>query len=123
MNGGRIGLITRTPGEYEPSSIKLFVLDTVKQKIADDIIELADTWGDVGDAVNIDAWLFHNKKGELQSFKWTRLTYDHSVEDEKDTTVDVTDQFMMLGFSKVKVDTLSTDSAMLVDQFQHLLGK
>ena len=117
-----VGLITRTPGEYDPSSIKLFIIDTARQTITDHL-EMADIFGDAGDAMMKQAWLFYNEKKQLQSFQWTRYSYDHSADDANDTTVDITDQFLMLGFSKTVADTLSVDSAVLAKQFSQLMMK
>src|SRR6478735_1302241 len=48
IDSNRIGLITRTPGDYSPSSIKLLVFDKQKDSLVD-FFELADNWHDAED--------------------------------------------------------------------------
>jgi hypothetical protein len=122
LDSFRVGLITRTPSEYEPSSIKLFLFDIRKDTITD-YLELAEFWGDAGDVVNKTSWLLKDKKNKYKSFIRENQSYDHSAEDEKDTTVDYVDYYWLIDLSKEKQDTLSNDSLQLVTHFKNLIIK
>ncbi|MBO9659285.1 MAG: hypothetical protein J7527_10715, partial [Chitinophagaceae bacterium] len=52
-----IGLITRVPGEYYPTSIKLLVLNTKLDSIVS-YFELSDLSGDAGDMWQKTSWLY-----------------------------------------------------------------
>ncbi|KAA2245087.1 hypothetical protein F0L74_03760 [Chitinophaga agrisoli] len=119
MDSGRIGLITRVPSEYLSSSIQLFILDPRQQKITDHV-ELAEDFGDAGDAMTKTAWLFRNRQLQLQTFQRIHFSHDNSVDNENDTTVEQSDSYHLIGFSKPQNDTLSSDSLLLVKRFMHL---
>jgi hypothetical protein len=113
-----IGLITRTPSEYESSSIKLFFFDKSRDYITS-YIELAESWGDAGDVAIKDAWVFKNHQKQFQSFIQVREMHYNSAEDEKDTTVEKWNNYYLLNLAK-QGDTLSKDSSVLSSRFKHL---
>lgn len=107
-----IGLITRTPGEYVPSSIKMFLFNIEQNKI-ESYLELADVWGDAGDYVRKDSWLLQDKDKQLKVFMRVLETHAKSVEDEKDTTVIEKNYYYLMRFNQKKVDTISKDESYL----------
>ncbi len=119
MDNGRIGLITRVPSEYLSSSIRLFILDTHQQKITEQM-ELAEDFGDAGDAMSKITWLFRNGQLQLQALQNIHFSHDNSVDDEKDTTVVESDAYYLIGLSKEKNDTISSDSLTLANRFMQL---
>lgn len=120
LDSTRTGLITRTPSEYWPSSIKLFILD----KKADTIfnyIELAELWGDAGDVMTKTGWIIKDKQKNIQTLLSVNETHYNSAEDETDSTFQSHDYYYLIDLSKRDIDTLSTDSMKLVQQFSKLL--
>jgi hypothetical protein len=116
----RTGLITRTPSTYEPSSIKLLILDKRKDTIVD-FIELAETFGDAGDVAEKISWLFKDNNKKYKAFMWVEESHDNSVDDEKDTTIQTWNYYYELDVSKSKVDTLSKDEKELLKKFENLV--
>jgi len=121
IDQNRLGLITRTPSDFVPSSIKLFFFDKAKDSITH-YIELAESWGDAGDVWIKDAWIFRNARQEVESFIMIQEMHYNSVEDENDTTVQKSDYYFHLDVSKGG-DTLSRDEKELSRQFAHLVDK
>ena len=91
IDNNRTALITRTPSYYEPSSIKLIILDDTKDSITS-FIELSDSFGDAGDASQKISWIFKDINKQYKAFLWNHTSYDHSAEDIKDSTVEETNQ-------------------------------
>lgn len=117
LDANTIGLITRTPSEYESSSIKLFALHKKTNTITFET-ELADSWGDAGDAVSISSWLYRNKEshwmGILEKFNYS--------EDIEDSTAPVSETYDYYHFkwNGNRIDTISTDSSALVEVYKQI---
>lgn len=120
IDKNKLGLIARTPSEYWPSSIKLFFFDKKKDTITG-YTELAQNWGDAGDAEIKDTWLFKNKDKKLNSFMWVQQSHDNSVDNEKDTTVVTADYYYLFDLSKYQLDTLSENKEQLGKTFKHII--
>lgn len=120
LDNRRMGLITRTPSIYEPSSVKLLVYDKRTDSITG-TIELADAWGDAGDVQIKTSWLFRDKGKGYRSFTWVKESHDNSLEDEKDTTVQVWNYYSLLDLSKGDPDTLSKNDKELMERFGGLV--
>lgn len=120
VDSNTLGLITRTPSEYVPSSIKLFYFDKIKDSITS-YLELAETWGDAGDYMSKDSWLFKDKLQNLQAFTWVMEGHDNSVDNEKDTTTQEWNYYYLLDISKPKVDTISKDENELIKKFSNII--
>lgn len=116
----RTALITRTPSTYEPSSIKLLLFDKQKDSITD-YIELAETFGDAGDFAEKTSWLFRDEQKNYKNFMFYQRSYDNSVDDEKDTTVQTWNYYYLFDISKPKVDTISKNEQELISKFGKLL--
>lgn len=121
IDSNRIGLIARTPSEYVPSSIKLFVFDKVKDEITN-YVELAESWGDAGDVLEKTSWLFRNKDNSINSLVWVHESHYNSVEVENDTTSESWDYHYLINISKTKIDTINKDSKVLTKEFRNLLN-
>jgi hypothetical protein len=111
-----IGLIARTPSEYESSSVKLFFFDKVKKRIAPSYVELAENIGDAGGYMIKDAWLFtDNNHEKLKALLMQEDGHDNSVDNPDDTTTDTWNYYYLLDLSNTaasgRVDTISKDSA------------
>ena len=121
IDSSRFGLIIRTPSEYDASSVKLFVLDTVSKKINDDYLELAESIGDAGYSMERRSWILKSGDSNLTFLIWQQDSEDKSVEDENDTTVVSTDYVTLTRLSKQSFDTLSNDSEKLIKKFEKLI--
>lgn len=120
INDNYLGLITRTPSEYVPSSIKLFLLDKQRDTITG-YIELAESWGDAGDEVNKTSWLYFDEHKKLKTFIWVQEGHDNSVDNEKDTTYEEWNYYYLLDVLGNRVDTISIDEKALEKKFHKLL--
>ena len=121
IDSNRLGLITRTPSEYVPSSIKLFFFDKAKDTITS-YVELAESWGDAGDVWIKDAWIFKNQQKHFESFIMVQEMHYNSVDDENDTTVQRWNYYHLLNLTK-DGDTISKDEKELSGRFRHLIEK
>lgn len=120
MDAVNTGFIVRTPSEYTPTSIKLFVYNRLSGTIHDHI-ELADTWGDAGDAQITTSWLFKTKEQKIRMFTWVEMIHDNSVDNDADTTVIKSNQYCLLDLTRSLKDTVSADEKVLLKDFGHLL--
>lgn len=117
MDESHTGMIVRTPAMYDATSIKLFSLDNALDTLTG-FIELAEQWGDAGDELKKTSWLYRDQKMRLHAYLWVQETFDHSVENEKDTVVDRTDHYCVLDLSKPKYDTINKNAGALLKTFQ-----
>jgi hypothetical protein len=99
IDSARTGLIARTPSEYYPSSIKLFIYESVKDTL-EEFSELAEYIGDEGVVRDVNSWLFKDSSNNVQAFTWIHDSEDNSVEDENDTTISNTNSFLLSNISK-----------------------
>lgn len=112
LDANTVGLITRTPSEYESSSVKLFAWHK-KTNVITLETELADSWGDAGDAVSKSSWLYRNQQrgwmGLIEQFN-----YSESIDD---TTLPISETYDYYHFkwNGNRIDTISTDSSALVE--------
>jgi hypothetical protein len=117
LDTNTIGLITRTPSEYESSSIKLFAYHKKTNTITFET-ELSDAWGDAGDAVYKNSWLYRNAgKG------WIGIIEQYNYnEDIEDTTVPISETYDYYHFrwNGSRIDTVSTDSSALVEIYKQI---
>jgi hypothetical protein len=120
IDSNTIGLLTRTPSTYEPSSIKLLIFDKQKDTITN-TIELAKVFGDAGDSAEKTTWLFKDKNQKYNSFIWITESHDNSVEDENDKTIERWDRYFLLNISESKIDTLKTTEKELLLRFGKLI--
>ncbi|MDF3026116.1 MAG: hypothetical protein K0S23_423 [Fluviicola sp.] len=121
IDSTRIGLIARTPSEYESSSVKLFIFDTERDKAEKNYIELGQTFGDAGDGLYKASWLFKTKKKEIHSLGYRYQSYDHSVDDPSDSVVEEWRDYYLINCMSRKMDTISTDEAQLKKRFKKVL--
>jgi hypothetical protein len=120
INATKIGLLTRTPSMYVPSSIKLFIYNKALDSITE-YIELAELWGDAGDALEKTSWIIKSKENEINALIKVTLSHDHSVEDEKDTIIESSDNHFLIDLLKPKIDTINIDSESLIKRYKLLL--
>ena len=121
IDSTKIGLIVRTPSMYVSSSIKLFVYNKNSDRISN-YIELAESWGDAGDAIEKTSWIIKNKKNHFSILTREIESHDHRAEDENDTVVDHWDRYSLLAING-KIDTVSTNSVELKKKYNKLLDK
>lgn len=123
IDSARLGLIARTPSEYEPSSIKLFIYDKRKDSLTS-YIEIGENWGDAGDYMKKSSWIFRDSSSKnlhilIDEFQG----HDNSVDNAKDTTQDTRDLYTLLHFSKNGFDTVFMDKEELPAKYNHLVKK
>lgn len=117
----RTGLIARIPAEYESTTMGLFILDRKKDELAKKYFVLSLSFGDAGDAATRISWLFKTKKQQFQSFVYDYSSYDHSLEDSLDQTIEEWKSYYLIDCMSPKFDTLSKNEIRLKKQFQNLL--
>lgn len=106
MDEERMGLIVRCPSEYVSSFLEVFECKDGKVK---HLINLSELWGDAGDVYERCSYLFRAGKG-IGVFQYNNSTYDHSVEDENDSTVEAFYNHYTIRISEGKYDTLWSDT-------------
>lgn len=104
LDSSYVGLITRTPSEYVPSSIKLYI---VNKKIGTvvETFELAESWGDAGDSMTKDSWLYRNRDNQLEWLYWRQ---DCSYETEDAETPICSDSLAVFRVDKGKISSVQT---------------
>lgn len=122
IDPNRIGLIARTPSEYESSSIKLFVFDQKADKVKHNWIELGQTFGDAGDYLFKASWLFRTKKREIHAFIYSDLFSDDIFsEDTVDQIQTHWNEYVLINCMTQKFDTISKNEVQLKKRFRSLL--
>lgn len=121
IDSTRLGLIARTPSEYESSSVKLFIFDKKADKVLDNYLELGQMFGDAGDFFSKVSWLFKTKSNEIHSLVYDYESYDHQVDDTADLRVDEWHSYALINCMNEKFDTLSTNGAQLKKRFRRVL--
>ncbi|MFB9080016.1 hypothetical protein ACFFLS_08995 [Flavobacterium procerum] len=116
INKETIGLIMRTPSEYLPSSIKLFIYDSKNNKIKS-YMELAESWGDAGDGMQKTSWLI-KKVNKFEVFTWVN---ESSYENPEDSIPESWDSYFLIDISKSKFDTISNDTNVLAKKYRSLI--
>lgn len=122
IDRNRLGLLTRTPSEYVASSIKLFIYDKRNDSLTS-YIELAETWGDAGDWMVKNSWLFRDTSNRLQALINVTQGHDNSVDNPKDTTTVEADHYTLLDLSKDKFDTIFYDQKKLPAKYKHIVSR
>ena len=84
---------------------------------------MAENWGDAGDYMTKDSWLYKDNGKDLKSLIWVVEGQDNSVDNENDTTIREWDYYYLLDLSKTQVDTVNKDERVLQRKFSHLLKK
>lgn len=121
LDDNTVGLVTRTPSIYEPSSVRLLIYDRKTNRITNQL-ELAEVFGDAGDTAEKTAWLF--KDGDAyNAFIWVTESHDNSVDDIDNKTVESWNRYFLVNFFKSQIDTVKTDEKELLSKFGHLIKK
>lgn len=120
IDSNRLGLIARTPSEYVASSIKLFFFD-IKRDTITNYVELGETWGDAGDILELNSWLFRDSSKHLQALIWEHQGHDNSVDNPKDTSVSTADYYTLLDISKPRIDTIFDRKEKLPKKYEPLI--
>jgi hypothetical protein len=117
------GLISRVPGEYVSSAIKLFLFDESKDSVVTDFY-LADNFGDAGEVYAYRSCIFKDKNKRHLILTYITTSYDHSVENNgADTLVERWNKYVLFDLAKNKVDTLSSDSAFITKLHPEIVTK
>lgn len=123
IDSARMGLLARTPSEYEPSSIKLFLWDKRKDSLTS-YIELGETWGDAGDYMYKKSWLFRDTSSRhIQALIEEFQGHDNSVDNPKDTTREERYLYTLVDFTKNGLDTIFIDQEKLPAKYSQLIKK
>jgi hypothetical protein len=120
IDTNRLGLITRTPSDYEPSSIKLFIYDKRNDSLTS-YIEIAERWGDEGDYMVKNSWLFRDSSKHLHALIDVTHGHDNQVDDTNDTTVTEKDYYTLINLSKDKIDTIFIDQEKLPKKYKSMV--
>ena len=118
VNDSLTGLLTRVPAEYVSNSVDLYVYNTRADSVVK-VINVAASFGDAGDASSRVTRIIRDK--DLLFLSLVAVTYDRSVEDEKDTIVEEWNFFELFRFLSQRVDTVSKDSATITDKYKTAL--
>ncbi|MBO9198910.1 MULTISPECIES: hypothetical protein [Niastella] len=123
IDSARVGLLTRTPSEYEPSSVKLFFFDRRKDSLTSHI-ELGEIWGDAGDFLKKTSWLFRDTSSKhLQALIEEFQGHDNSVDNPQDTTTEKRYLYTLIDFTKNGLDTVFIDEEQLPKKYSPLLSQ
>jgi hypothetical protein len=122
IDSNRLALISRSPSEYVPSSMKMFIYDKRKDSLTS-YFELAELFGDAGDVMIKKAWLFRDSTKRLFALINETQKYYHSADDAKDTTVDVSDYYTLLNLSKDQIDTLIDHKEKLPAKYKTIMER
>jgi hypothetical protein len=122
IDSTREALIARTPSEYSPTSIKLFIYRADKDTL-EEISEIALYIGDAGALRDVTSWIFKDKQRHFQVFTWTHDTEDNSVENEHDTTISVSNSFALRDLSNNKLTEMNTSISKLPAYLKRLVDK
>lgn len=117
IDANRTGLLTRSPGQYDSSSIKLLIYDKRKDAITD-CFQVAEKWADAGDAFEAQSWLFKNADKSINCVLWEQSIHDGKLDEEEDTTRKVSQHYYLFGFKKAIHDTLSTNAKAVFEKFK-----
>lgn len=117
IDANRTALLTRSPGQYDASSIKLLIYDKQKDAITD-CFQVAEKWHDAGDTFEAVSWLYKNTDKTLNCVLWEESVHDGKLDDEADTTRKVTTHYYLYGFKKAVHDTLSRDAKATFMKFE-----
>ena len=122
IDTNRLGLLTRTPSEYVPSSIKLFIYDKRKDSLST-YIELGETFGDAGDYMEKNSWLFRDSSQHMYALIDVTQGHDNSADDPKDTTVVEKDYYTLIDLSKPHIDTIFVDQEKLPKKYKSIMDR
>jgi hypothetical protein len=115
LDTNTIGLVTRTPSEYESSSVKLFAYHKKTNTITFET-ELSEEFGDAGDVLIKKSWLYHSPGSGwrviLESFSSSQYGTP------EDTVAVESYDYYHLSWDGNKTDTISTDSSALVQVYK-----
>jgi len=123
LDSAHMGLLVRTPSEYESSSIKMFLWNRRKDSLTS-YIELGENWGDAGDYMKKTSWLFKDTSSRhIQALIEVFQGHDNSVDNPKDTTREERYLYTLVDFTKNGFDTLFTDEEKLPGKYSQLIKK
>jgi hypothetical protein len=94
---------------------------SIKKDTITNYIELGESWGDAGDFVELNTWLFRDSSKHLQALIREHQGHDNSVDNPKDTTVTTTDYYTLLDISKPRIDTIFDRKEELPKQYEQLV--
>lgn len=121
IDKNNLGLIARTPSEYWPTSLKLFVYDKNKDKITN-YTEIGESWGDAGDRLIKKSWFFKNKN-DISCFLWVYYAHDNSVDEDLENPSFIENHYFLLNFKNGEIDTISKNNKQLEKQFSNIIKK
>jgi hypothetical protein len=116
------GLITRTPGLYSSSIVSLWVLDNQNDTIQNNI-ELADAFGDAGYTDEKHSFLYFDENKKLKVLSHFQSSFDNSVENPIDTSIEVTNKYFLIEIHPTHNDTISNNPTQLKEQFDEKCKK
>lgn len=122
IDENNLGLIARTPSEYWPTSLKLFVYNKSQERIID-FIEIAESWGDAGDVLTKKSWIYKAKNNQLNCFLWRYYAHDDSMDEDNETPSFMENHYFLLQFNNGKFDTISKNNKQLEKQFSIIIKK
>lgn len=119
LDPNTIGLITRAPSEYESSSVKLFVYHKQTNTITFET-ELAEEFGDAGDVLIKNSWLYHSPDSSWQMILENFNSSQYGT--PEDTVAVESYDYYHLTWNGNKIDTVSTDSSALVQVYKTMVS-
>ena len=122
IDENNLGLIARTPSEYWPTSLKLFVYNKSQERIID-FTEIAESWGDAGDRLIKKSWIYKDKNNQLNCFLWLYYAHDDSRDIDNETPSFMENHYFLLHFNNGKFDTISKNYKQLEKQFSKIIKK
>ena len=109
IDENHVGLITRTPAEYVPNSVKLLVFNKNTKQFTE-TFDLADSWGDAGDSMIRESWLYKNEQNGLE---WFYIRQDCSYETEEAEQPECWDFLAVFKANNGRINPIPRDSSEL----------
>lgn len=115
LDANTIGLVTRSPSEYKSSSVKLFAYHKKTNTITFET-ELAEEFGDAGDVLIKNSWIYHSRDSGWQVILENFNSSQYGTPEDT-VAVESYDDYH-LTWNGSKIDTVSTDSSALVQVYK-----
>lgn len=123
MDSNKTILITRVPSEYVSSKLVAMIFDHQKDSVIK-TIAIADIVGDAGEVWGYTSCIFKTSNNNIHMLVYGFSQYDHRANGiENDTIVENWKSFMLLNLSNNLGDTISKDSATIVNKHPSIIQK
>ena len=104
-----LGLMTRMPGEYAFTSMKLFFYDLENDQMLPTYYEVADEMGDAGYSMEKKSWVYR-EGNQVKSFTY-HMEKEDKIEPDDPTIPWKKERYYIVDLNPEKMDTIESDLA------------